>query len=251
MKHTSPTLLLLLLLAWACSSPSDPAVAAKKDCNAEYQEMSSTPFASTTQALKRVDTYLNEFNNTDCPHLDDAQRLKELFEEMDLFFHNRQYDSYHAYLTAAQEKETHFLNSGYPAVRTTWLQLYENDKKTKLQQALNDLTAESFMAKFKESAEGIAQDEYCGNGPFAWEVTSSEIIDISTPVLLTQKNGKQCQASVRVHISGPLGWRSGAIKIQLIGQLLYNETGMTEYTLVDYSVSDRTGNMPIFSSLGN
>ena len=101
MKHPSPTLLLLLLLAWACSSPSDPAVAAKKDCNNEYQELSSTPFASTTQALKRVDTYLNDFNNTVCPHLDDAQRLKELFEEMDLFFHNRQYDSYHAYLTAA------------------------------------------------------------------------------------------------------------------------------------------------------
>ena len=133
-----------------CSSPSQEAEPVVKDCEAEYAEVCETPFTTTTAAIKRMDDYLADFGQENCAHVDDVKRMKELFEKMDLFFNNKQYDSYYEYLTKSQQVEEWFLNSGYRSVRATWLQLYEKDKQAMLENAIIDITAESFVENMKE-----------------------------------------------------------------------------------------------------
>ena len=156
-----------------CSSPSQEAEPVVKDCEAEYAEVCETPFTTTTAAIKRMDDYLADFGQENCAHVDDVKRMKELFEKMDLFFNNKQYDSYYEYLTKSQQ--------GYRTVRATWLQLYEKDKQAMLENAIIDITAESFVENMKEDVERIVQEEVCGKGPLRWDITSVEIVRIEMP----------------------------------------------------------------------
>ena len=100
-----------------CSSPSQEAEPVVKDCEAEYAEVCETPFTTTTAAIKRMDDYLADFGQENCAHVDDVKRMKELFEKMDLFFNNKQYDSYYEYLTKSQQVEERFLNGAHSAGR--------------------------------------------------------------------------------------------------------------------------------------
>ena len=230
-----------------CSSPSQEAEPVVKDCEAEYAEVCETLFTTTTAAIKRMDDYLADFGQENCAHVDDVKRMKELFEKMDLFFNNKQYDSYYEYLTKSQQVEEWFLNSGYRTVRATWLQLYEKDKQAMLENAIIDITAESFEENMKEDVERIVQEEVCGKGPLRWDITSVDIVRIEMPTRLSGLPGKQCKALFRVHISGPLGWRSGSVKVSLLSQLHYSASGTLEYRLVDYAITERSGSMPLFS----
>lgn len=218
------TFLLTGCIPWG-KKPIEP----ERNCQQEYDQLSSKRFCDINDAIQAANDFLSYFEDkgecSDC--CSNVRRIKDDFRSMENLFLN--IDQKNApyrlcvYYQMIEQYDEQFSNSPFETVRETWKCLKDNKKDEYIRERLNSITSSDFAPYLKQFACELAEEWYSGGIISGWTVEESYIQNnyISEPKLVEGKAAKQCSCIVHVKMEGSHGWkiRTGSVDIEVEGTL--------------------------------
>jgi len=216
----------------------------KRDCEQEYYDLCKRTFSSASEGYEVADEYVRHFKPNKCAYYSDVVQIRNEFSDMDDFF-DYSYDNYADFLRASLQCS--FQTSKYSTIVNTWKTLVEREQHRLLDAIVDRISAADIGNNMYYRARIICENDYSGNGPFGWVVNGVSSVSLSDlEPIGNNLFGKKCTGVYRVSMEGAmgLGLRSGTVKLRIVGGIYVDTNGNLQYTTLDYSYLETTGQVP-------